>query len=170
MKYQILKGYLWLAAFTRYVLSFFETQKLKPLLCQRVVSNHTLKIATALDILCVENCEPPILWVCELKSGYAGNRKLPATQTKAAKTVACRLQKPFERAFDCMLTRHMAQASLGRELLVSEQGLTKRLYSKFGISKRNIKAAVIYVNGNGVDMVVPGDWWTIASSRALEMM
>ena len=77
----------------------------------------------------------------------------------------CRLKAPLNKAMDTHLNRHILQAVLGREMLMLEPGFADQLMHKFGVS--DVRAAVLYVNGVTVDLVVPDTWWTRKAALAL---
>lgn len=177
----------------RCVLEFLKTRGLQPVLCQRVVAMPARGVATAVDLLCFDAAEHA-LWVLELKTvgfivfkpvsypptagaclysrvvvllclqGYAGDRAMACR----ADGRQCHLAHPLSKAADTHLNRHILQAVLGREMLVLETGFAEQLMQKFGVS--DVRAAVLYVNGATVDLVVPDAWWTRKASEALQRL
>ena len=147
---------------SQYVLAFLRQQKMAPVLCQRVVLNARLRVATAIDMLCYEAATGS-LWVVELKSGFAGDRNAPAVGPRGA----CMLRGPLSRVSDCLHTRHALQAVLSRQLLVEEPELMDRLSTRFSITPEDVKVGVLYVNGHSVDLVEPDKWWLRAANKSL---
>lgn len=143
------------------MLEFLKTRGLAPVLCQRVVALPAKGLATAVDLLCFDAAEQA-LWVLELKCGYAGDRAMACR----AGGKDCRLEAPLAKAPDTHLNRHILQAVLGREMLMLEPGFAEQLMQKFGVS--DVRAAVLYVNGATVDLVVPDAWWTRKAPQALQ--
>lgn len=116
--------------------------------------------------LTVQDLGGPLAYIPVLLclQGYAGDRAMACR----ADGKECRLEAPLSKAADTHLNRHILQAVLGREMLVLEPGFAEQLMQKFGVS--DVRAAVLYVNGATVDLVVPDAWWTRKAPKALQRM
>ena len=149
---------------TKIILEFLKSQGINPVLCQRGVYSPKHRIATAVDLLAFEDSEN-CLWCIELKVGFAGDRECAALSPNAKK---CHMRAPFQSATDCIFNRHAMQATMGKHLFMSEKGVAETLAARFNIS--DVRAAVLYANGNSVDLVVPDRWWEKRANRALDSM
>jgi hypothetical protein len=145
---------------TRMILQFLEQQGLEPVICQRVVADPGRRIATAIDMICFDAAQQ-LLWVVELKTGFAGDRQLAAR----AGGRACALRRPLHRAPDTLHSRHIVQAAVGRELLVREPGFLEGLLGRFGALE--VRSAILYANGNSVDFLIVDDWWERRAAQVL---
>lgn len=148
---------------TQLVLGFLAEQGLRPVFCQRVVAAPEARLATAIDLLAYDAAEDA-LWVLELKCGYSGDREAAAQRGGRP----CTMQPPLGSATDNLFNRHMLQAVLGREMLVREPGFLAGLSGGFGVA--DVRAGVIYADGNAVQLVVPAQWWAARAGRALRAL
>ena len=147
---------------TRLAFAALEAAGLEPLTGQRVVVDQKSRIATACDIVCYSERENSLV-VVELKTGYSGNRTLPATTRDRR---PCQMFSPCSTAFDCVLNRHLAQLAVTRHLLASERKLTKELRDRFGIN--SIKGVLLYTCDRDTAVYRLADWWTRRGSKIVE--
>jgi hypothetical protein len=147
------------------LLAFLKTRKLTPVIAQQIVRFRSTRLATAIDLVCHDEVEPHVLWLCELKTGYAGDRDLPARKQGRP----CFLKAPLQKALDSHRNRHIAQAALGREMFLSDATLVSSLQQRFGICETRV--AVLYVNGNGAELVQPDEsYWHKKAPLALRQL
>lgn len=137
---------------TRLAFSALTAGGMEPLAGQRVVVDSAKGIGTACDVVCWRERDNALV-VVELKTGFAGNRTLPATLGSSA----CRMRAPCASATDCVLFRHMAQLATTRFLLASERELVRALKARFGID--SIEGALLYVNGRDTSLYPLDGWW-----------
>jgi hypothetical protein len=146
---------------TRLILTFLDDQGMKPVLCQRVVCCPRKRVATAVDIICydvVESC----LWCVELKVGFAGDRECAVKDAHGRERS---MKAPLGRATDCLFNRHALQSVIGMRLMMTEPGFVDCLATRFSIT--DVRAAVLYANGNTLDLVVPDSWWNKKADLAI---
>lgn len=136
---------------------------LEPIQGQRVVIDKHNGIGTACDIVCYRARDNALV-VVELKTGYAGNRTLPATKKNSK--APCKMASPCSTASDCVLYRHMAQLAVTRYLLASETALVKTLKSKFGIQE--INGVLLYACDRDTAVYDLESWWVRRSKRIVE--
>jgi len=136
-----------------------EVAGLEPIAGQRVVVDSQHGIATACDVVCYRKKDNSLV-VVELKTGYAGNRKLPALTKRSA---VCYLSSPCSTAADCVLHRHLAQLSVTRYLLAREHGFMKTLKAKFSIE--SINGLLLYVCDRDTETYDLDSWWIRRSKR-----
>lgn len=126
---------------------------LEPLLGQRVVVDPTRRLATAVDVLCFEKGSGKLVAV-ELKSGYSGDRTLEASDGASRR---CLLNRPFQKAKDCVLHRHFAQLTATLALLTRERAFFKTLKDRFQVD--GVRAVLLYVTGTDSQMFDLPRWW-----------
>lgn len=147
---------------TRLAFGALEAAGLEPITGQRVVLDEKRGIATACDVVCYRKQDNSLV-VVELKTGYSGNRTMPATTTK---NQACFLASPCSTASDCVLNRHLAQLSVTRYLLSCENSFVKSLKAKFGIC--SIQGALLYCCDRDSSLYTLNDWWFRRSKRIVD--
>lgn len=147
---------------TRMVLSALAAQGLEPVLAQRAVVSERHRIATAPDILAYDKARNRLVLV-ELKCGYPDGRTAAACDARGK---PCRMRKPFDRAHDCNLNRHIAQLALTHELFRREAATLDRL-GELGL-EREVEGVLMYACDGGVETHALTSWWKRRSARALE--
>jgi len=147
---------------TRLAFGALEAAGLEPLHGQRVVLNRQHGIATACDVVCYRKTDNSLV-VVELKTGYSGNRTIPAVTNRHQ---TCYMASPCSTASDCVLYRHMAQLSVTRHLLACERGFVNSLKTKFGIE--SIRGVLLYACDRDTATYELDDWWIRRSKRIVE--
>lgn len=138
---------------TTLAFSALSSAGLEPLHGQRVVTDTKNGIATACDVVCYCSKDNTLV-VVELKTGYSGNRTLPAV-TKNNKV--CMLASPCSTASDCLLHRHMAQLAVTRHMLACEKTFMQSLDTMFGI--KMIRGVLLYACDRDTSVYELNDWW-----------
>jgi len=75
------------------------------------------------------------------------------------------MRQPLHKAADSLAHRHIAQAALGRELLLRDASFAPELRRDFGVDQ--VRAGVLYANGVSVDLLEVPAWWTEKAYAAL---
>jgi len=137
---------------------------LEPVCGQRVVLAAAKRIGTACDVVCYSPLANR-LTVVELKSGFSGNRMLPAVDGMGNKQ---KLASPCSTSDDCLLNRHLAQLTVTHHLLSCETELRTRL-KKLGVQPE-IDAALLYVCDRDSSLYNLNDWWRRRGKRLVEVV
>ena len=146
---------------TKLAFSALEAAGLEPIIGQRVVVDSKLGVGTACDVVCYRPKDNAIV-VVELKTGYSGNRTLPATLRNAV----CKLAHPCATAVDCVLHRHLAQLAVTLRMLRAETALVKTLKKMFGI--QSIEGVLLYACNHDTSMYTLDNWWQRRSKHIIE--
>lgn len=154
-----------LYSLTRLALAALAHRGLDPVACQRAVCDQRMRIATAIDILCLRRADARIV-VVELKCGHSGDRDAPARRGARC----CRMRGPLSGAFDTTLNRHLAQLSCTRELFVREHSVLARLgaIGVDAVTEADVHGALLYVDDATATFVELTDWWKRRSNRILQ--
>jgi len=137
---------------------------LEPVCGQRVVLSAAKRIGTACDVVCYSPLANRLVCV-ELKSGFSGNRTLPAVDGMGNKQ---KLASPCSKSDDCLLNRHLAQLTVTHHLLSCEAELRTRL-KKLGVQPE-IDAALLYVNDTASSLFKLDDWWRRRGKRLVDVI
>jgi len=138
---------------TTLAFSALNAAGLEPLTGQRVVINRTLGLGTAADIVCYRKTDNSIV-VVELKTGYSGNRTLPAVSKTRS---VCKLEAPCSSATDCFLHRHLAQLTATRHMMATEGGFLKTLSDRFQIN--SVNGVLLYACDRDTALHTLDQWW-----------
>jgi hypothetical protein len=134
---------------TRLTFAALQYHGLAPVTSQRVVLDDVLRLATAVDVVCLRGSA---LVLVELKCGFGGSRSEPARLRGRAQTFA----RPFHRATDCHLHRHFAQLAATAALFDAETATGEAL-QRAGVE--SVAAALLYVNDDGSELHELPSWW-----------
>jgi len=137
---------------------------LEPVCGQRVVLNAQKRLGTACDVVCYSSLANR-LTVVELKSGFSGNRTLPAVDGRGVKQ---KLASPCSTSDDSLLNRHLAQLTVTHHLLASETDLRKQL-KKLGIESE-IDASLLYVCDRDSSLYKLDAWWRRRGKRLVDVI
>ena len=147
---------------TRITFDALAFHRLEPIEAQRVVLDERRRLATAIDIVCVNQERGDELVLCELKSGFQGDRALPARDSRGE---AIKMKAPLATARDCALHRHLAQLSATRELFVREASTMKALHKK-GITR--VVGVLLYATPAASELHKLPTWWSKRGERILD--
>jgi hypothetical protein len=134
-----------------------HTQGLQPVMGQRVVCDSSRGLGTAVDLVCSRG---DALVLLELKTGYSGNRTLPA---KSGGQNA-KMQFPFRTANDTILHRHLAQLTATTAMFLKETGTLERLSA---LGMKRVEAALLYATNDDVEIHLLPEWWYKRGDRLL---
>lgn len=136
---------------------------LHPIEAQRVVLDVNRRLATAIDVVCVNAERSDELWLIELKTGFRGDRSSPA---RDARGEAIKMRAPLATARDCALHQHLAQLAATRELFVRETSTLKALKKVGGISR--VVGALLYVTPSASELHHLTPWWMRRGAKILD--
>jgi hypothetical protein len=137
-----------------------HAQGLEPLMGQRVVCDSSRGLGTAVDLVCSRGNS---LVLIELKTGYSGDRNLPAKHAgKNAK-----MGVPFKTASDTILHRHFAQLVATSAMFLNEIATLERL-SALGLKR--VEAALLYATNDDVELHALPEWWSKRGERLLSAL
>tara|TARA_B110000116_G_scaffold267129_1_gene278989 strand:- start:587 stop:1369 length:783 start_codon:yes stop_codon:yes gene_type:complete len=138
--------------------------KLEPIEAQRVVLDERRRLATAVDIVCVNKERSDELVLVELKTGYRGDRSAPVRGLRGA---VIKMKAPLGKANDCALHRHLSQLSATRELFVREAATMKALHVK-GITR--VVGMLLYITPAASEVHALPAWWSRRGERLLDRL
>ena len=147
---------------TRVTFNALAYHNLEPIEAQRVVLDERRRLATAIDVVCVNKERSDELVLVELKTGFMGDRAMPA---RDARGEAIRMRAPLTTARDCALHRHLSQLAATRELFVRESATMKALHKK-GITR--VVALLLYVTPSASEVHRLPTWWSKRGERILD--
>ena len=139
-----------------------EYHHLEPIEAQRVVLDERRRLATAVDVMCYNKDRVDELVLVELKTGFPGDRSLPARDSRGE---AIRMRSPLTTARDCFLHRHLAQLAATRELFVRESKTMKALHKK-GVTR--VVGMLLYVTPSASEIHRLPTWWSKRGERILD--
>ena len=147
---------------TRVTFNALEYHHLEPIEAQRVVLDERRRLATAVDVMCYNKDRVDELVLVELKTGFPGDRSLPARDSRGE---AIKMKAPLATARDCALHRHLAQLSATRELFVREASTMKALHKK-GITR--VVGVLLYATPAASELHKLPTWWSKRGERILD--
>lgn len=145
---------------TKMVLSGLASKGLEPVLAQRAVISERHRVATAADIVTYSKDQNRLVLV-ELKCGFDHGRQAPATK----RNKDCKMKAPLSGAWDCHVSRHLAQLAVTRELFVKETSTLERI-GELGLDQA-VEAMLMYSNDEGVEFFELEDWWVKRAPKVL---
>lgn len=128
---------------TKAIFSALQIEGLVPLMSQLAVADKRAGIATAMDLLCYDE-STLALAVVELKCGFSGNVKIPASTGGGT---GCRMQHPLKSVPDTILNRHFAQLACTFHMFSSD-ATASGVVEEHGFGKLN-RAVLIYADELG---------------------
>lgn len=131
-------------------MSSLEQHGMIPLVAQRVVVDHNLGLASAVDVLALQG---DALVLVELKCGFSGDRTRPVLSRSGC---PFSLAAPLSKAADTIANRHLAQLTATLTLFCNETDTLKKV-KKLGVD--TINAALLYVDGEGSELFFLPSWW-----------
>lgn len=136
---------------------------LKPVVAQRVVTDEGLGVASAADIIAIQD---DTMVLIELKCGFSGDRTRPAVSTRGESLF---LATPLHKAKDTTANRHLAQLSATLALLCNEVGVLEKAKA---LGVKTVTAALLYVDATGSELFPMPAWWVRANRgrRILEAL
>ena len=149
---------------TRITFDSLAYHHLEPIEAQRVVLDERRRLATAIDVVCINKDRVDEIVLVELKTGFCGDRSMPA---RDARGEAIRMKAPLATARDCALHRHLAQLSATRELFVREASTMKALKDK-GITR--VTGALLYVTPSASELHTLPCWWIRRGHKILDRL
>ena len=147
---------------TRVTFNALAYHNLEPIEAQRVVLDERRRLATAIDVVCLNRDRDDEVVLVELKTGFMGDRAMPARDS-CGKVI--KMRAPLTTARDCALHRHLAQLAATRELFVREAATMKALHKK-GITR--VVGILLYVTPSGSEIHRLPTWWSKRGERILE--
>jgi len=149
---------------TNHVFDALAYHRLDPIESQRVVLDERRRLATAIDIVCINRQRTDEIVIVELKTGYRGDRSVPV---RGARGAVLKMNAPLGTAIDCALHRHLSQLSATRELFVREAATMKALHVK-GITR--VVGMLLYVTPLASEVHALPAWWSKRGERLLDRL
>lgn len=132
---------------------FLKENNLKVFDCETVVGFDNMRVATAIDVLCVDNLDNPTeICVLELKTGYLFDRMTPRTVGKSKNMHG----DAGKRIPNSVHNHHQLQLWFGVEAF-------ERVYGA-----KVSRSYVVYVNPGRKYKAFPrADWWSTTAQRCM---